>query len=114
MKGYDEIKISPHPHTTLERVLLRGSFLLSDQNSDGSDEKKKPEITPTPSKPSPILDQAVQNKIEAPESLSLKDRITLHQKFFQFLAFLESDIELLLCSQTTISNDLLFLGFYFF
>ena len=34
MKGYDEIKISPHPHTTLEMVLLRGSFLLSDQNSD--------------------------------------------------------------------------------
>jgi hypothetical protein len=84
MKGYDEIKISPHPHTTLEMVLLRCSFLLSDQNSDGSDEKKKSEIAPTPSKPSPILDQAVQNKIDAPESLSLKDRIALHQKFFQF------------------------------
>ena len=84
MKGYDEIKISPHPHTTLEMVLLRCSFLLSDQNSDGSDEKKKSEITQTPSKPSPILDQAVQNKIDAPESLSLKDRIALHQKFFQF------------------------------
>ena len=40
MKGYDEIKISPHPHTTLEMVLLRCSFLLSDQSSDGSDEKK--------------------------------------------------------------------------
>ena len=84
MKGYDEIKISPHPHTTLEMVLLRCSFLLNDQNSDGSDEKKKSEIAPTPSKPSPILDQAVQNKIKTPEPLSLKDRITLHQSFFQF------------------------------
>ena len=46
--------------------------------------KKKSEIIPTPSKPSPILDQVVQNKIDAPESLSLKDRIALHQKFFQF------------------------------
>ena len=46
--------------------------------------KKKSEITPTLSEPSPILDQAVQNKIDAPESLSLKDRIALHQKFFHF------------------------------
>ena len=65
-------------------VLLRCSFLLNDQSSDGSDEKKKPEIALTPSKPSPTLDQAVQNKINAPESLLLKDRIALHQKFFQF------------------------------
>lgn len=84
MKGYDEIKISPHPHTTLEMVLLRCSFLLSDQHSEGSDEKKKSEIIPTPSKSSPILDQAIQNKIDTSEPLSLKDRIALHQSFFQF------------------------------
>ena len=84
MKGYDEIKISPQPHSTLEMVMLRCAFLLNDNQSTDLVEKKKSEIAPTPSKPSPILDQAVQNKIDAPESASLKDRIELHQKFFQF------------------------------
>ena len=35
MKGYDEIKISPQPHSTLEMILLRCAFLLNDnQQSD--------------------------------------------------------------------------------
>jgi len=41
MKGYDEIKISPHPHSTLEMILLRCAFLINDQNSAGPEEKKK-------------------------------------------------------------------------
>jgi DNA polymerase-3 subunit gamma/tau len=41
MKGYDEIKISPQPHTTLEMVLLRCAFLLHDNQQIDSEEKKK-------------------------------------------------------------------------
>jgi DNA polymerase III gamma/tau subunit len=46
MKGYDEIKISPNPHSTLEMILLRCAFLINDNSSDTSEEKKKSEISP--------------------------------------------------------------------
>ena len=84
MKGYDEIKISPHPHSTLEMILLRCAFLINDQNSAGPEEKKKSEINPHQPIPSPNLDQAVQNKVEDKIQISLEEKISLHQKFFQF------------------------------
>ena len=40
MKGYDEIKISPQPHLTLEMVMLRCAFLLNDNQSTDLVEKK--------------------------------------------------------------------------
>ncbi len=40
MKGYDEIKISPQPHATLEMVMLRCAFLLNDNQSTELAEKK--------------------------------------------------------------------------
>ena len=83
MKGYDEIKISPNPHTTLEMVLLRCAFLLNDQASASPEEKKKSEINQKEIKSSPNLDQAIQNKVES-EKVSLEDKITTHQAFFQF------------------------------
>ena len=85
MKGYEEIKISPNPHSTLEMVLLRCAFLLNDQYSTGSEEKKKSEISQKKQlKPSPNLDQVIQNKVETISELSLKDKIELHKTFFQF------------------------------
>ena len=41
IKGYDEIKISPQPHSTLEMVLLRCAFLLNDNKPTKLEEKKK-------------------------------------------------------------------------
>ena len=84
MKGYDEIKISPHPHSTLEMILLRSAFLINDESSDGSEEKKKSKINPKQTNPSPNLDQAVQNKVEDEISMSLEEKINIHQDFFQF------------------------------
>ena len=40
MKGYNEIKISPQPHSTLEMVLLRCAFLINDNQPKASEEKK--------------------------------------------------------------------------
>ncbi len=82
MRGYDEIKISPHPHSTLEMVLLRCAFLLNDQKSSSSEEKKKFKISQKELPSSPNLDQAIQNKLESKPSL--KNKIDLHQRFFQF------------------------------
>ena len=84
MKGYDEIKISPHPHSTLEMILLRSAFLINDESSDGSEEKKKSKINPKQTNPSPNLDQAVQNKVEGGKQISLEEKIDIHQNFFQF------------------------------
>ena len=80
MKGYDEIKISPQPHSTLEMILLRCAFLLNDNQQSDSEEKKKSEINQT----SPNLDRVIQNKVNQVSNLSLKDKIDLHQHFFQF------------------------------
>ena len=45
--------------------------------------KKKSEINQKEIKSSPNLDQAIQNKVES-EKVSLEDKITTHQAFFQF------------------------------
>ncbi len=84
MKGYDEIKISPHPHSTLEMILLRSAFLINDESSDVSEEKKKSKINSKQTNPSPNLDKAVQNKVEDEISMSLEEKINIHQDFFQF------------------------------
>ncbi len=84
MKGYDEIKISPQPHTTLEMVLLRCAFLLNDNQQIYSEEKKKSEINQNTNQASPNLDQVIQNKVNQVSDLPLKDKIDLHQHFFQF------------------------------
>ena len=84
IKGYDEIKISPQPHTTLEMVLLRCAFLLNDNHQTDSEEKKKSEINQNTNQTSPNLDRVIQNKINQVSTLSLKDKIDLHQHFFQF------------------------------
>ena len=84
MKGYDEIKISPQPHSTLEMVLLRCAFLLNDNQQSDSEEKKKSEINQNTNQTSPNLDRVIQNKVNQVSDLSLKDKIDLHQHFFQF------------------------------
>ena len=84
IKGYDEIKISPHPHSTLEMVLLRSAFLLNDTNSASPEEKKKSEIAQKDLPSSPNLDEAIQNKVDSTSNITLKDKIELHQSFFQF------------------------------
>ena len=40
MKGYEEIKISPNPHLTLEMILLRSCFLMHGDSGKIIDEKK--------------------------------------------------------------------------
>jgi DNA polymerase III, gamma/tau subunits len=84
MKGYDEIKISPQPHSTLEMVLLRCAFLLNDNQQIDSEEKKKSEINQNTNQASPNLDQVIQNKVNQVSNLPLKDKIDMHQHFFQF------------------------------
>ena len=84
MKGYDEIKISPHPHSTLEMILLRCAFLLNDQTLPTQEEKKKSEINHKDLSSSPNLDLAIQNKVETNSKMPLKDQIDLNQSFFQF------------------------------
>ncbi len=84
MKGYDEIKISPHPHTTLEMILLRCAFLVNDNSSEVPEEKKKPEITPEKIEPSPNLDRAIENSVQEVKKPTLSDRIKIHQDFFNF------------------------------
>ena len=84
MKGYDEIKISPQPHITLEMVLLRCAFLLNANQSTGSEEKKKSEINQNISQAFPNLDQVIQNKVNQLPEISLKDKIDMHNLFFQY------------------------------
>ncbi len=84
MKGYDEIKISPQPHTTLEMVLLRCAFLLNNNQHIDSEEKKKSEINQNTNQALPNLDQVIQNKVNQVSNLRLKDKIDIHQHFFQF------------------------------
>ena len=84
MKGYDEIKISPQPHSTLEMVLLRCAFLLNDNQSLELEEKKKSEINQKINQPSPNIDHVIQNKVDQVSEASLKEKIDMHQQFFQF------------------------------
>ncbi len=84
MKGYDEIKISPQPHSTLEMILLRCAFLLNDNQQSDSEEKKKSEINQNTNQTLPNLDRVIKNKVNQASNLSLKDKIDLHQHFFQF------------------------------
>jgi len=84
MKGYDEIKISPQPHATLEMVMLRCAFLLNDNQSTDLVEKKKSEINQSVVQSSPNIDQVIQNKVERVSPITLKEKIDIHQKFFQF------------------------------
>jgi hypothetical protein len=46
--------------------------------------KKKSKISQTLDKPSPNLEQAIQNKIDKNHNSSLEERIEVHQAFFQF------------------------------
>ena len=84
MKGYNEIKISPQPHTTLEMVLLRCAFLINDNQPTVLEEKKKSEISQKIIQASPNLDKAIQNKVDQTPERSLKERIDIHQLFFKF------------------------------
>ncbi len=84
MKGYNEIKISPQPHSTLEMVLLRCAFLINDNHPKASEEKKKSEINQNIIQSSPNLDKVIQNKVDQISERSLKDRIDMHQLFFKF------------------------------
>ncbi len=84
MKGYDEIKLSPQPHITLEMILLRCAFLLNDNQSTDLEEKKKSEINQNTIQSSPNIDQVIKNKFEQVSQISLKEKINIHQKFFQF------------------------------
>ena len=84
MKGYNEIKISPQPHTTLEMVLLRCAFLINDNQHTVLEEKKKSEISQKIIQASPNLDKAIQNKVDQTPERSLKERIDIHQLFFKF------------------------------
>ena len=84
IKGYDEIKISPQPHLTLEMIMLRCAFLLNDNQSIDLFEKKKSEINQNIIQSSPNIDQVIQNKVEQVSPISLKEKIDIHQKFFQF------------------------------
>jgi hypothetical protein len=65
-------------------ILLRCAFLLNDNPSDNSEEKKKPKISQKEGDYSPNLDQAIENKVDTSVNISLKERIELHQSFFQF------------------------------
>ena len=84
MKGYSEIKISPQPHSTLEMVLLRCAFLISDNPPTVLEEKKKSETNQNIIQASPNLDKVIQNKVNQISERSLKDRIDMHQSFFEF------------------------------
>jgi NAD+--asparagine ADP-ribosyltransferase len=84
MKGYNEIKISPQPHSTLEMVLLRCAFLINDNQPTALEEKKKSEINQNIIQASPNLDKVIQNKVNQISERSLKDRIDMHQLFFEF------------------------------
>ncbi len=84
MKGYDEIKISPQPHLTLEMVMLRCAFLINDNPSSDLIEKKKSEINQNTIQSSPNIDQVIQNKVEQVSPISLKEKIDIYQNFFQF------------------------------
>ena len=75
MKGYDEIKISPQPHSTLEMVMLRCAFLLNNNQSTDLVEKKKSEINQNKIQSSPNIDQVIQNKVEQLSPISLKEKI---------------------------------------
>ena len=88
MKGYEEIKISPNPHLTLEMVLLRSCFLIHGNSNEVQGEKKKPEINiisdkeKTEKKTIKIEDLEVKPKNDA--SITIQERIKLHEDFFQF------------------------------
>ena len=84
MKGYSEIKISPQPHSTLEMVLLRCAFLLNDNHPKVFEEKKKSEINQNTTQASPNLDHVIQNKVNQLPKKSLKDKIDMHQLFYEF------------------------------
>jgi len=90
MKGYEEIKISPNPHLTLEMILLRSCFLIHGDSNQIQNEKKKSEID--------ISEEKKEKKVEKEkikiedlivsskniEKLSIQDRINFHEDFFQY------------------------------
>jgi hypothetical protein len=65
-------------------ILLRCAFLLNDNQQSDSEEKKKSEINQNTNQTSPNLDRVIKNKVNQVSNLSLKDKIDLHQHFFQF------------------------------
>ena len=82
IKGYEEIKISPQPHSTLEMILLRSAFLLNDEKNLNFEEKKKSKIKKNLI--SPNLEKVIQNKVDKTSEQSLKNKIEINQSFFKF------------------------------
>ncbi len=83
MKGYEEIKISPNPHLTLEMILLRSCFLINGDEVELQDEKKKSEIKiATEVKTNRKLKTDLGEDYN--EELTTQEKINLHQDFFQF------------------------------
>ena len=83
MRGYEEIKISPNPHLTLEMILLRSCFLMHGDSGKILDEKKKPKINFPEEKKNIKIEklEVIQKKIE---KISIQEKIKLHEDFFQF------------------------------
>ena len=88
MKGYEEIKISPNPHLTLEMVLLRSCFLIHGNSNEVQVEKKKSEINVTfdeeKTKKKTIKIEDLEVKTKNDVSITIQERIKLHEDFFQF------------------------------
>ena len=88
MKGYEEIKISPNPHLTLEMVLLRSCFLIHGNSNEVQVEKKKSEINVTSdqekTKKKTIKIEDLEIKTKNDVSITIQERIKLHEDFFQF------------------------------
>ena len=88
MKGYEEIKISPNPHLTLEMVLLRSCFLIHGNSNEVQVEKKKSEINATSdqekTKKKTIKIKDLEVKTKNDSSITIQERIKLHEDFFQF------------------------------
>ena len=79
MKGYEEIKISPHPHLTLEMILLRSCFLIHGNSENFQDEKKKSKIND-------IVKKKIRTKIHNLESKNITtlEKVKIHEEFFQY------------------------------
>ena len=88
IKGYQEIKISPNPHITLEMILLRSSFLIHDSVDEKVSEKKKPKnqvITDKKENMKASIEAVdLKNIKNSTVKLNTQTRIKIHQDFFQF------------------------------
>tara|TARA_X000000368_G_C23050086_1_gene720979 strand:- start:133 stop:1737 length:1605 start_codon:yes stop_codon:yes gene_type:complete len=83
IKGYDELKISPNPHITLEMILLRCCFLLNKNFNKAENEKKKSKNFSNQDIKENDLSEYNISKNNNKYS-SLDDKIKLHENFFQY------------------------------